>query len=97
MDKDQKSDKLFEILNIGKSVSNKKNGMINLSTPFDFTKSNKENDRTIKFENISQAIEIISEFAGKENSEKIKKQITDSFTNSLEFEKPFILEFKVID
>ena len=93
MNKKTNSDKLFELLNSGKSNVTKSNGMNNFSQPFDFKISNTENEKTILFENINEAVNVISEFAGKENSEKIKQQIlNDSKDNSI-IEKSFILEF----
>ena len=92
-----KSDKLFEILNNGKPVFKKENGMIKSHNPFDFIITENETDKTITFKNIKEAVDIISEFAGKENSEKIKQQLLRSSNNISEIDNSFILEFKVIE
>ena len=98
MTQDEKSDKVFDIINSGKLLK-KEDGFSNVFTaPFDFFVSRQENDKTVKFIDMQDAIDILSEFTGIENLDKLTNQLTnDLYNNNMSITEPFALEFKVAE
>ena len=97
MNTKEKSDKLFDILNKGKFIKTEKNiSGLNLTQPFEFEISHIENEKTMKFKDLIEATNLICEFAGIENKNKIEKQILNIIPKNSESNE-FILKFLVLE
>ena len=96
MTREEKSDMVFDIINSGKPLLDGNLPSFILSTPFDFFVSKQENNKTVRFDNMQDAIDILSEFPGIDNLDKLTIQITkDLDNNNISSNYSFILEFKV--
>jgi len=98
MTREEKSDKVFDIINNGKIILTGKYPSFNATNPFDFRISKDINNKNaVQFSNINEAIDIICENMNPEYETKLREQILNQAkSTNTNTTKEFILEFLML-